>query len=256
MLFDSNNRNWEQWPDRICPNVVDQMIREPHLLIAGTTGCGKSTLIHAIISALLTRDPQHTELILIDPKQIELGRFCTPHAIRYAYTPRQMLSALEYASAMMDARYNAQRRTGETGWRGLYVIIDELADLMLNQRKEVMPVLQHLLQLGRAANIHVIAATQCPNRRVIPAELVLNFTGRIGMRCLSPIESRQIIGQNGCETLPRYGTFYFANAEGLNIWFGFEPTDPDVLQKKIDFWNEQAGAGHSIRAWFRKHGIA
>ena len=190
--------------------LAAEVLSAPHTLIAGTTGCGKSTFLHSVMQALLVQNsPVKAALVLIDPKKVELADYAgLPHVLRYAEEADEAEAALRYACALMESRYTSMKARGERMFSGahVYIIIDELADLMLSARKhEIERLLQRLLQLGRAAAISVIACTQCPNRRVLKAELVCNFTNRFGLRCLSAIESRQIVGEKGCELLPEHG---------------------------------------------------
>ena len=193
--------------------VLSNMVfKAEHCLIAGTTGCGKSTLLHGIMRDLLrSYSPEQVKLVLIDPKLVELSRYRSlPHVVSYADTSKGAVEALRGVEREMMRRYEVMRSRGWDNWPGglMFVVIDELAPLMLKTnpyRKEFQPLMQNILQLGRASGIRVVAATQAPNRQVIPAELVLNFSMRIGMRCLSQIESRQIIGSKGCELLPLHG---------------------------------------------------
>ncbi len=191
----------------------------PHLLIAGTTGSGKSVLLHNLIECLLARfSPAVVDIALCDPKRVELNRYRKfPQCKSYARTPGEILGVLKLAAREMERRYKIMERRGARDWDGaqMYIIIDELADLMISPlRADIVTNMQHLLQLGRAAKIHIIAATQAPNRKIIPAELVLNFTDRLALRCLSSIESRQIIGVAGAEELPQYGAGLWLDCAG------------------------------------------
>ena len=190
-------------------NIADA----PHILIAGTTGSGKSVLLHHILNAR----PAGCELAIIDPKRVDFYAM-RKSAADYANNPKDAYLLLLRVAKLMETRYKFMQRRGlvKLPTAPVWVIIDELADIFLSDYgKKIKKVLLHLLQLGRAANIHVIAATQAPNRKVIPAELVLNFTHRVALRCISPIESRQIIGVAGAENLPQYGKALFLTPEGL-----------------------------------------
>lgn len=216
----------------------------PHTLIAGSTGCGKSTLLHAIMHSLMaTKSPADAKIMLIDPKMIELNRYARlPHCISYTETASGALAELQKASAMMMNRYQAMKQENITRWEKseVYIIIDELADLMLSENAgAIKRELQRLLQLGRAAGIHIIACTQCPNRKIIPAELVCNFTNRIGMRTLSPIESRQVVGFKGCENLPLHGVAWYVDGCTAEMYQLPYITTADVLPL-IEYWTRQA----------------
>lgn len=196
--------------------------RATHLLIAGTTGSGKSNALCGMIDHLVSVTTAATlNLVLIDPKMVELNKYrALPHTIGYANTAEMTYRTLSALSVMMEERYREMMNAGQNQYQGrrIVVVIDELADLMISPyKKQIKLELQHLLQLGRAAKITIWAATQAPNRGIIPADLVLNFTDRLALRCISPIESRQIIGVKGAEELPKYGKgIYLSPDTGLH----------------------------------------
>lgn len=201
--------------------LFDDMAKQPHLLIAGATGSGKSVVVNGIIYNLLHNGPAKAGLILIDPKRVELVQYKhVPHCLRYASEPADMPQALQYAMMITENRYQVMQRNGERMYSGgdVYVIIDELADLMTTQKKAVLPLLQRLCQIGRAAKVHVIACTQCPLAKVIPTEVKVNFDARVALRTRSAQDSRNILSRTGCELLPRYGQGYYMTPEGLNLW--------------------------------------
>ena len=119
----------------------------------------------------------------------------------------------------------------------LYVIIDELADLMTTNKKEVQPLLQRLCQIGRAANVHVVAATQCPLASVIPTAIKVNFDSRVGLRTRSAQDSRNILGEKGCEKLPRYGYGYYMTADGCELT-EIPMYSDDVINAMVEYWTE------------------
>lgn len=206
------------------------LLRAPHVLIGGTTGSGKSVLLNGIICAILARSPRAA--ILIDPKRVELSRYRRARAcVAYGHTPAQAIALIKDAADMIEWRYKVMERKRQTftEYAAVYVIVDELADLMLSPEKRLFrQSLQKVLQIGRAANIHVIAATQSPSRQTIPAEIVLNFTHRVALRCLSHIESRQIINAPGAELLPQYGRALMLSPEGVNLYSVPNCTGEDV----------------------------
>ena len=198
------------------------MTRQAHLLIAGKTGAGKSVVINGIIYSLLCDGfPSDCELILIDPKRVELAQWrYTPHCIRYASEPGEPREALQTALDITEDRYRYMQREGLKKYPdgAVYVIIDELADLMTTCRQEVLPLIQRLAQIGRAANVHIIAATQCPLTKVIPTEVKVNFDAVLGLKTVTKQHSRNIIEQTGCEDLPPYGFGYYRTPkDGLTL---------------------------------------
>lgn len=212
-----NRRKYWTTPPGQLYTLFDDMAKQPHLLIAGATGSGKSVVINGILFNLLHAVPGQVQLILIDPKRVELVRYRDlPHTITYASEPDSMVQALASALTITDRRYAAMQRQRVLKWQGgqIYVVIDELADLMTTDKKHVMPLIQRLCQIGRAAGVHVIAATQCPLSAVIPTPIKVNFDSRVGLRTRSAQDSRNILGVTGCERLPRYGQGYYMTPEG------------------------------------------
>ena len=201
--------------------LYSDMANQPHLLVAGATGSGKSVIINGIIYNLLHTGPAENAFILVDPKRVELSQYKnTPHCIRYASEPADMVQALQDALAITEQRYRDMQRQGIRKYSGgnVYVIIDELADLMTTNKRQVQPLIQRLAQIGRAARVHIIAATQCPLATVIPTAISVNFDARIGLRTRNAQDSRNILGYAGCEQLPRYGQAYYMTPEGITLY--------------------------------------
>lgn len=200
--------------------LYKDIINAPHTLIAGTTGSGKSNVMNGIIRQIMTDyTPQTAEMVMIDPKVVELidyrnTAFCTAFESEAENVP----ALLDEVIDTMETRYRlmGEEHIKQYSGRKIFVIVDELADLMISpQSKSIKLKLQKILQKGRAADIHIIAATQAPNRQIIPANLILNFTNRLALRCVSSIESRQIINQAGAELLPQYGKGLYFSPKGL-----------------------------------------
>ena len=214
------------------------MLTQPHLLVAGATGSGKSVVINGIIHTALLESPAKYQFVLIDPKRVELSEYRNlPHVIRYASEPAEMVQALNYAMQITENRYKEMQRKGARKFEGpaVYVIIDELADLMTTNRKQVQPLIQRLAQIGRAANVHIIAATQCPLSAVIPTPIKVNFDARVALRTRSSQDSRNILGIKGCELLPRYGEGYYMTPDGITRYY--IPMYPDAeRQRIIKYW--------------------
>ena len=219
--------------------IYRDMLTQPHLLVAGATGSGKSVVINGIIHTALLESPAKYQFVLIDPKRVELAEYRKlPHVIRYASEPAEMIQALNYAMEITENRYKEMRRKHLRKYEGpaVYVIIDELADLMTTNRKQVQPLIQRLAQIGRAASVHIIAATQCPLSAVIPTPIKVNFDARVALRTRSAQDSRNILGLKGCELLPRYGEGYYMTPDGLTKYIIPMYADAE-RQRIIKYWS-------------------
>lgn len=227
--------------------LYQDMLSQPHLMIAGATGSGKSVVINALIYTALYKFPLSAEsknsvgFILIDPKRVELVDYKDlPHTLRYASEPAEMVAALEYAMELTESRYRTMQRQKSKKWDGgqVYVIIDEFADLMTTNKKQVQPLIQRLAQVGRAAGVHIILATQCPLAKVIPTEIKVNFDARVALRTRSAQDSRNILGVTGCELLPRYGQGYYMTPEGVTL-YNIPMIPEEELSDRIQWWMDQ-----------------
>jgi len=237
------NKTTHQWrtPSGRIYNLYADMARQPHLLIAGATGSGKSVVERGIIHSLLYHSPARVQLVLIDPKRVELVQYKgLPHVIAYAADPAERLQALQAAVDIMEQRYAAMARQGLRMYSGpdLYVIIDELADIMTTQKKAAVPLIQRLAQLGRASKIHLIACTQSPLRSVIPTEIACNLDARVGLRTRNAQDSRNILQRTGCELLPRYGQGYYMTPEGTQKW-AMPYVDESELDRLVTWWTSR-----------------
>ena len=229
------------------------MLNQHHTLIAGETGSGKSVLINGLIATSLYKAPTEVQFILIDPKRVALKKFATlPHVIKYA-NDTDMIEALQYAVNLMMVRYEAMERAGLEDYTGskVYVIIDELADLMTTAAKAVTPLIQRLCQLGRAAGISVIAATQCPLSSIIPTPIKVNFTAKVGLHVAAAQHSRNIIGKVGCEALPQHGKCYYV-APGRDGIQNVPMIDREEITRLITHWNNQSAAKAPRKGIFRR----
>lgn len=222
-------------------NIYADMLSQPHLLIAGATGSGKSVVINGIITTALKDSPSRVQFVLIDPKRVELLDYAPlPHTIRYSTEPSDMIQALHDALNITYQRYKDMARHHVKQYTGgaVYVVIDELADLMTTDRKHIQAPLQRLCQIGRAANVHVIAATQCPLSSVIPTPIKVNFDSRVALRTRSSQDSRNILGVTGCELLPRYGKGFYMRPEGCKLYdIPMYPTE--TTQALVRYWRKQ-----------------
>ncbi|MBO5728090.1 MAG: DUF87 domain-containing protein [Oscillospiraceae bacterium] len=198
------------WTDST-PALLD-LAEMPHTLIAGATGSGKSVLLHCLITGLLYKHtPATLKMIMIDPKQTELNMYTgIPHLLRPICTrPADAATLLADMCREMDARYKEMKKHGLREIGSLYppilIVIDELADLMLSSRKTVEPYLVRLAQLGRAAGMHLLIATQRPTTNVVTGLIKANIPCRICLRVASWRDSMTIIDRKGGELLQGRG---------------------------------------------------
>jgi S-DNA-T family DNA segregation ATPase FtsK/SpoIIIE len=220
----------------------------PHLLIAGATGSGKSVALNGIIYAILaTRSPFNAQFVMIDPKKVELVQYASlPHTARYASEPSDMIDALTWTLQETDRRFSVMQRDRIREYNGpdLYVIIDELADLMTTQKKEALPLLQRLAQIGRAAHVHLLCCTQTVLAAVIPTVFRCNIPAILGLRTGTAAQSRLLISVPGCETLPdpkRAGRGFGFLRDGADLARCELYMYPDAeLQTLIDYWTSPA----------------
>jgi DNA segregation ATPase FtsK/SpoIIIE, S-DNA-T family len=208
--------------------VVGDMTRMPHLLIAGSTGSGKSIGLHALIMSLLcSKNPDEVRLILIDPKRLEFSTYADiPHLLFPIVTePKKAVQVLTWAVRTMEERYSQMARAGvrnieeyQKAYPGemsfMVIIIDELADLMMTSGKEVEHLIARLAQMARAAGIHIIVATQRPSVDVITGVIKVNFPSRIAFKVTSKVDSRTIIDGMGAEKLLGKGDMLFLDSSG------------------------------------------
>ena len=225
-------------------NLYINALLQTHLLIGGTTGSGKSVLVNGLIYTALFRAPSAAQFILIDPKRVELVEYKPlPHVLRYASEPDTMTAALDLAMNTTELRFTVMQSEGAKKWRGgdLYVIIDELADLMTTNRKTVQPLLQRLCQIGRAARVHVVACTQTPISAVIPTQIKVNFDSRFILRTRTAQDSRNLMDRTGAELLPRYGQAYYSTPEYIPPALVTVPMIPDnEISARVSWWMNQA----------------
>jgi S-DNA-T family DNA segregation ATPase FtsK/SpoIIIE len=225
-----------------------RLSERPHLLIAGATGSGKSVALNGIIhSILMTCSPFKAQFVLVDPKKVELMQYeRLPHTVRYASDHPDIVRALQWAVEETDRRFSAMQAVGIKEYDGpdLYVVVDELADLMVSIKKETLPLLQRLAQVGRAARVHVIACTQNVLAVTIPTVLKCNFSTILGLRTCNAQQSRFLISAGGCEMLPDpkregKGYGYLRDGADLEKLLIYKYPDADV-KHAIDWWTTSA----------------
>ena len=224
--------------------IVGDLTVMPHLLIAGTTGSGKSVCINTIIVSLLYRlNPNLCKFILIDPKMLELSAYeGIPHLLSPVITDsKKAASALGWTVKEMNSRYKLVSKDGVRNIDGynakhklkmpyIVVVVDEMSDLMLVAGKEIENYIQKLSQMARAAGIHIIMATQRPSVDVITGTIKANFPTRISFRVSSKIDSRTILGEQGAEQLLGNGDMLFMSSANKIVRIH----GPYVSEKEIE----------------------
>ncbi len=249
--------------------IIGDLTSMPHLLIAGTTGSGKSVCVNTIIMSLIYKhSPEKCKFILIDPKMLELSTYeGIPHLLCPVITEaKKAASVLGWVVKEMESRYRLMTREGVRnidGYNSKYkivmpyivVIVDEMSDLMLVAGKEIENYIQKLSQMARAAGIHIIMATQRPSVDVITGTIKANFPTRISFQVSSKIDSRTILGEQGAEQLLGKGDMLFMSSankivrihgpyvsekeiEKVNSFLRSQQ-DPDYVEEIMSFANEK-----------------
>ena len=228
--------------------IVGDLVSMPHLLIAGTTGSGKSVCINTLILSILYRHkPDDCKIIMIDPKMLELSIYQgIPHLLTPVITePKKATTALKWVVKEMEKRYREMTEIGVRNISGfndkassetrkkmpyIVVIVDEMADLMMIAGKEIENYIQRLAQMARAAGIHIVMATQRPSVDVITGTIKANFPTRISFQVTSKIDSRTILGEQGAELLLGNGDMLFMSSASRIIRIH----GPYVSEKEIE----------------------
>ena len=247
--------------------IIGDIAKMPHLLVAGTTGSGKSVFTNSIIMSILFRaTPDEVRLIIVDPKVVEFGVYNgIPHLLQPVVTdPKLASNTLKWAVAEMSDRYKKFAELNVRDIKGynekimqtgadengniptklpqIVIVIDELADLMMVAAKEVEESICRIAQLARAAGIHLIIATQRPSVNVVTGLIKANVPSRVALMVSSGVDSRTIIDQNGAEKLLGNGDMLFypsGYVKPVRLQGAFV-SDGEV-SKVVEFWKNQAG---------------
>ncbi|RPG98648.1 MAG: DNA translocase FtsK [Candidatus Pelagibacter sp. TMED106] len=255
--------------------IISDLTSMPHLLIAGTTGSGKSVCINTIILSLLYRhSPDKCKFILIDPKMLELSTYeGIPHLLCPVITEaKKAASVLGWVVKEMENRYRLMTKEGVKNIDGynlkhklsmpyIVVVVDEMSDLMLVAGKEIENYIQKLSQMARAAGIHIIMATQRPSVDVITGTIKANFPTRISFQVTSKIDSRTILGEQGAEQLLGKGDMLYMSSANkmIRIHAPFvseneiekvnnhlrNQSEPDYVDEILNFADEKETEGNS-----------
>ncbi len=234
--------------------IIGDLASMPHLLIAGTTGSGKSVCINTIILSLLYRHtPDKCKFILIDPKMLELSTYeGIPHLLCPVITEaKKAASVLGWVVKEMESRYRLMTKEGVRNIDGyntkhvlampyIVVVVDEMSDLMLVAGKEIENYIQKLSQMARAAGIHIIMATQRPSVDVITGTIKANFPTRISFQVTSKIDSRTILGEQGAEQLLGKGDMLYMSSANRIVRIHAPFVSENEIEKINNFLRSQA----------------
>ena len=234
--------------------VVGDLSSMPHLLIAGTTGSGKSVCVNTIILSLLYKHtPEKCKFILIDPKMLELSTYeGVPHLLCPVITEaKKAASVLGWVVKEMESRYRLMTKEGVRNIDSyntkhklpmpyIVVVVDEMSDLMLVAGKEIENYIQKLSQMARAAGIHIIMATQRPSVDVITGTIKANFPTRISFQVTSKIDSRTILGEQGAEQLLGKGDMLYMSSANKIIRIHAPFVSDNEIEKINNFLRSQA----------------
>lgn len=247
-------------------SIVANLAKMPHLLIAGTTGSGKSVMTNTLITSLLYRNsPSDMKLIIVDPKQVEMAQYQDiPHLLTPIITQTEKaLSAMKWAVGEMERRYTlmadekvkniadynakiASQASKDDEQKAskmpyIVIVIDEMADLMMMAGKDLEMLIVRIAQKGRAAGVHLVLATQRPEVKVITGLIKANIPGRIAFAVGSQMDSRIMLDQGGAEKLLGKGDMLFLTTEMMGKPLriqGAWASDPDIA-KVTDYLREQ-----------------
>lgn len=219
--------------DTIGNDVVVDLARMPHLLIAGSTGSGKSVALNGMLTSMLCwHRPDELRLVLIDPKRLEFAPFADiPHLLFPIITDsRKVAPVLRYVVKEMEERYERMAKAGarnifdyhammgeKYSMPFLVIVIDELADLMMTAGREIEDLITRIAQMARAAGIHMMVATQRPSVDVITGLIKVNFPSRISFRVTSKIDSRTILDCGGADKLLGRGDMLFLDSSSASL---------------------------------------
>ena len=237
-----------QKPSGQAYRLYNDLLRQTHLLVAGATGSGKSTVVNGMITNALYHTPDEIGFMLIDPKRVELREYIDlPHTLSYTNKLDEVPRALRAVRQIVEARLADMERRRLKMYQGsdIYVIIDELMPIMTNKeiKAEALPLLQEILAIARCARVHIVACTQTTVVQVLTTPLKCNFDSRIALRTATAQDSRNIIGVKGCELFPDPATegeahAFYRHGPVTDLYSIPRYTDAE-RQRLVDWWTAQ-----------------
>lgn len=223
----------------------------PHLLVAGTTGSGKSTFLTSLLTSLLLRStPEQVRLVLVDPKRVELAAFAgVPHLIEPVVSDvHDAAAALRRVGELMDRRYEMgikdldahNAANPDNPLPRVVVVVDELADLMLRVGKQVEPLVVRIAQLGRAAGVHLVLATQRPDAKTFTGLILSNIPARVAFAVIKHTESSIALGHTGAEKLAGKGDGLFKSPKvGAPMRFQSAFVSDEDASRVVKWWKRE-----------------
>lgn len=242
MLEEKTNSEPKQNPHR--KNTIEmyqwckEMLNGTHILIAGCSGSGKSVAINDLLYTAMLESPEKNLFCLIDLKRVELIDYAdAPHTVAYIDKPEQVERALNVVLRIIDERYERMQaaRQKKSSEPVLWIVIDEYADLVCSCPKKVQTMIQRISQIGRAANVKLLLATQRPTKEIIKGATVVNLDTRLALRTITAQDSRNIISVNGAEALPDYG-YGIMQIKGRNQQIEIPMTSDEKIAERVQYW--------------------
>lgn len=216
------------------------ILNDSHTLIAGCSGSGKSVALRSVLTEAIRKSPLSVNLILIDLKRVELIDFKdAPHTLAYIDRADQVDNCLETVVSIMEQRFErmAAEHKKKTDESHIYVVIDEFANLSLMCKKSVIDKIKDIALLGRAAGIHLICCTQRNTKEIIAGAISTCLEVRLCLRTVCAQDSRNVIGVNGAESLPKFGYGIFQH-EGYNNKIKIDLVPDSEIERLIAYWSK------------------
>lgn len=244
-VYKSTTKNVFYSPTVITTDFFEDMKTQPHALIGGMTGAGKSVALNGFMCSLLNNSPSEAAFILIDPKGVELLDYAElPHTICHAYEIEDIAKALKLAFDIMQTRFATmmERHEKTTSEGDIYVIIDEYADIKYcadkQLQKQMINYITRIAAKGRAAKVHLILCTQRPTREIIDGMIKANFVTTLALRTEDAQDSINLIKERGCEDLQK-GQAYYKSPSYREVQPVVVPfISDDEIQRIVNHWQE------------------